>query len=151
MVPGAVDLQLIALLIDLHECKIAEHRVEHLGQTEALLAADDEAGDGLALEHRLRAFAARGVRGREYRHLVNEERRRRLHRQLVLEAIAAAGRLRIAVRRRLQRVPGSVQALGRAVLVFFQHGLQVRSHLHSAAFYLPPGLVVLPFRRRHPC
>lgn len=68
--PGAVDLQLVALLVDLLQGEVPQHRVEHLGEAEAFLAAHYEARDGLALEHRLGPFAAGGVGGGQDRDLL---------------------------------------------------------------------------------
>lgn len=61
----AVDLQLVADAIDLVQREVRQHTGEDLRQTEALLAAHHETGDGLALQERLGALSTDRVGGRE--------------------------------------------------------------------------------------
>lgn len=73
--PRTVNLEAIALVVDLYQRKVLQHRVEYLGQTKPLLATYDEARDRLPFEDGLCTFTASGVRGSKYRQLLNGQRR----------------------------------------------------------------------------
>ena len=75
---GAVDLELIAHGVNLHNVELAQDRVEDLGQTEARFTADSKAGNRLTLQQRLAPF--RVVRT-AIRCTQNRERMRRQRRQ----------------------------------------------------------------------
>lgn len=118
--PRTVDTKSIALLIDLVQREVAQHRVKNLGQTEPLLAADNEAGYRLALENGLRALAAGLIGGSEDGHLL-DRKWLRLNEVDVLDV-------------RQFRLGGdqsrALQTFRRAMLVAFQHRLQVGRYLH---------------------
>lgn len=124
---GAEDLEVVALLVDLVEGELAEDRIEHLGQAEALLAADDEAGDRLALEDGLGAFAARRVGRRQDRELERNARAR-------TGPAAGPRRESLALLLHLRGVPlregrpRPVEAFRRAVLIVLEHRLEVRRY-----------------------
>lgn len=121
--PRAVDLQLVALLVDLLEGEVPQHRVEHLGQAEALLTAHHEARDGLAFEHRLGPFAAGGVGGGQDGDLLYGKGGG--HELFFFDF--GRGQLILGGD---EGQAGSLQALRGTVLVVLQDALQVRGHFH---------------------
>lgn len=73
--PGAVDLQLVALLVDLLQTEVSEHTVQHLGQAQSLLASYLEAGDAFVAEDSLGSLAAGLIwRGEDWYLLYYRER-----------------------------------------------------------------------------